>query len=474
MRSTAAIEYVYKFRRDRIAKAYEIYERRKSNVPLAKRDSWGMASFTIDGHKFKPWMLEPDTPSRNSRTLSHLRSCQDFESAASSRGPYEWRLSPELVKLSRDVAEEIWANSLVLRNIVETHGGLWVESLQTLKRRSAYEHSLIGTDREGEVNGLERLSMLDFLLPNYDSWAKAEMNIRNVKSFEVVQHVTKGQIVEAQPRYFTMGLLMDLVLEEVNERRSICEHYLKVSCQICGETAPPNLLSAVEWRFPIDLCHKCTMASDYHGSELVEEGVDPLMARQSMLDAVKLLVEITGYPIWEKGGLDGHSYYDLDISSRPLEDRALLLKIMACLAQLGGVSPYWETKYHFLSDAGLETHIPRGKSRGIRSISACNHLCLSEGERKICEGLFKRGLEHTREPIYSDLVRNPESYNGLMRGDFLVGELVIEFAGLAGDAGYDAKMEDKRNLCASNGIPLLVIQPSDLKKLDAILDELLG
>lgn len=54
------------------------------------------------------------------------------------------------------------------------------------------------------------------------------------------------------------------------------------------------------------------MASDYHRVALVEDGVDPLMARQSMIDAVKLLAEITDYPIWEGGMLEQIEQTKLD------------------------------------------------------------------------------------------------------------------------------------------------------------------
>jgi hypothetical protein len=49
-----------------------------------------------------------------------------------------------------------------------------------------------------------------------------------------------------------------------------------------------------------------------------------------------------------------------------------------------------------------------------------------------------------------------------MRGDFLVGNKVVEYAGLHGNAEYDTKMRLKSELAAKHGIDLLIIYPSDL------------
>jgi hypothetical protein len=121
----------------------------------------------------------------------------------------------------------------------------------------------------------------------------------------------------------------------------------------------------------------------------------------------------------------------------------------------------FQSPRHFLHEAGLESLIPPDKSRGIKSISRCGHLCLSNGEREICEYFYEMEIVHTREPLYKELVRSTKDF-GEMRGDFLVGNKVVEYAGLHGNAEYDTKMRLKSELAAKHGIDLLIIYPSDL------------
>jgi hypothetical protein len=128
----------------------------------------------------------------------------------------------------------------------------------------------------------------------------------------------------------------------------------------------------------------------------------------------------------------------------------------------------FDSPQHFFHAAGLEALIPRGKGRGIRSISRCGHLCVSMGEREICEYLHENGVSHTKEPLYADLVPEGSEF-GAMRGDFLVGDLVIEFAGLDGDEAYDAKISTKQSLAEKYGLKLIVVRPGDVKKLSDLL-----
>lgn len=64
-------------------------------------------------------------------------------------------------------------------------------------------------------------------------------------------------------------------------------------------------------------------------------------------------------------------------------------------------------------------------------------------------------MEHDKEPPYPD-----SNY----RGDFRVGNSVIEFFGLAGDPGYDARIVEKRALAEQHGIDLIEVYPKDMLK----------
>lgn len=143
---------------------------------------------------------------------------------------------------------------------------------------------------------------------------------------------------------------------------------------------------------------------------------------------------------------------------------------------LAVVAPFYLAKLHFRSNAiyldsvGLfEGRAPQG---GYRSIASDGHICLSLGERSICEFFVSLGIHHEKEPRYpphSEL--NP---NGLYRADFKVGEWLIEFAGRMSIPEYAARMKDKQKLARSAGLKLCVLEPRDLFDLTSKLKKVLN
>ncbi len=90
---------------------------------------------------------------------------------------------------------------------------------------------------------------------------------------------------------------------------------------------------------------------------------------------------------------------------------------------------------------------------GTRVLANDGHMCTSLGEKTIDDWLHGLGVEHSREPVY------PGSQK---RADFRIGDMFIEYFGLAGVPAYDRKSELKRNLARDAGILLVEITPSDL------------
>ncbi|WP_157074941.1 DUF2510 domain-containing protein [Janibacter limosus] len=93
--------------------------------------------------------------------------------------------------------------------------------------------------------------------------------------------------------------------------------------------------------------------------------------------------------------------------------------------------------------------------RGVRSVAADGHVCLSLPERTIDDWLSAYGLDHEKEPRYPD-----SNY----RGDWRVGGSIIEFFGLAGNPDYDARIQEKRELAERHGIDLIEVYPKDMLK----------
>ena len=60
--------------------------------------------------------------------------------------------------------------------------------------------------------------------------------------------------------------------------------------------------------------------------------------------------------------------------------------------------------------------------------------------------------------------------NGLLRGDFLVGSIIIEFAGMMSNKEYAERMKQKSKLAKSKGIPWVKVEGSQLEDLNLMLE----
>jgi len=106
-----------------------------------------------------------------------------------------------------------------------------------------------------------------------------------------------------------------------------------------------------------------------------------------------------------------------------------------------------------LVESGVLEGGARQNTRGIQCHAKDGHLCFSLGEKTIDDILFNMGLRHEREPSY------PES---ALRADFKVGDILIEYFGLAGNPEYDEKTKMKLELARRHHVRLLSIYPRDL------------
>lgn len=135
------------------------------------------------------------------------------------------------------------------------------------------------------------------------------------------------------------------------------------------------------------------------------------------------------------------------------EKRLALLKLLRTKPTASRVKSVFGSWLNALVNAGVLEDGTRKTSRGIQCIAKDGHACLSLGEKTIDDFLYARRVHHEKEPQY------PESN---YRGDFKVGNTVIEYFGLVGDPDYDAKTEEKILLCEKHKITLIAIYPQDL------------
>lgn len=126
------------------------------------------------------------------------------------------------------------------------------------------------------------------------------------------------------------------------------------------------------------------------------------------------------------------------------------LKEKDCLQLVNRLYGSWFTllvKSGVLDDGAIKM------PRGIKCLALDGHVCFSLGEKTIDDFLYVYNIPHEKEPKY------PE---GNFRADFLVNSVFVEYFGLAGNAEYDAKIENKKKLCCEHGIELISLFPNDL------------
>ncbi len=116
-------------------------------------------------------------------------------------------------------------------------------------------------------------------------------------------------------------------------------------------------------------------------------------------------------------------------------------------------------------EAGVLEDGTRRTTRGTHCLAKDGHLCLSLGEKTIDDLLHAHGVAHEKEPSY------PE---GNYRADFAVGDVFIEYFGLAGQADYDARAKLKQRICKKHGIKLISIYPADLVSAKKLENKLLA
>lgn len=205
----------------------------------------------------------------------------------------------------------------------------------------------------------------------------------------------------------------------------------------------------------IDFCAPCLRGAVLQGSGNDKAGRTAVLKYLSALSKVIGRVPPQNF---------GEGIADLRKLSRG--DRAKLLRLLLNKPTVKCVKSHFGSWLNALIKAGVLEDGTRKTSRGIQTIAIDGHVCLSLGEKTIDDFLHKRGIRHTKEPRY------PE---GGYRADFKVGDIMIEYFGLAGTPEYDKKIQEKARICKKHGIALIAIYAKDLmsnKKLEKKLSSL--
>lgn len=220
----------------------------------------------------------------------------------------------------------------------------------------------------------------------------------------------------------------------------------KNKCPVCGDDfsedeIPPSVVRHLGIN-QIDICIKCIGGNFLQGT-----GNDNL-SKEEIISWIRELSRETGIiPSQQFFG----SLSQLTLLST--KERLVLVRLARRKPTIRRVKSLFGSWLHTLTEAGVLQDGTRETSYGTQSIAKDGHICLSIGEKTIDDYLFRNGITHEKEPVY------PE---GNYRADFKIGDYLVEYFGLAGDEGYDQKIEEKKRIAKIHGVNMICIFPKDL------------
>jgi hypothetical protein len=241
-------------------------------------------------------------------------------------------------------------------------------------------------------------------------------------------------------------------------RMGLVHHFEEMSCPLCGEMFWPqavhgsHIMKTGVPRYCAD-CH--SLRSDVWSKVPFRKSKQ----KQLALRGIELASQLTGlFPFKNlKRQTIGHLEPDV-------RDKWFLAQVFMPGDSAKSLFGSWDEMLTQTSAIGARPRKGRG---GYVSTSACGHVCYSIGERLVCDRLHELSIPHDKEPKYPE---HPElNPKGLLRGDWLVNGYLMELAGYPDDSRYMKRMGQKHELAVLAGLNFLVLMPSDLKQIDAVL-----
>jgi hypothetical protein len=458
------------------ARAFQKLYKKRIEKQLLNGDSFPDGNLTISRRGKKYDHVAMDGTLENKSNWQHKQDCPERDTRNHANGfEYQFKKYPQ--PLIDKYAKLLFDGSEVLQDALISYGGMWRLRIQNLESAVYRGGVWPRTSDKWGKNYPSTLTTFEFLVPGIGQKFISEFENLKIKAERIRGSTLVGifsgnhNLIEYQKvdNFQIMNFVMEKLLDAVNDFRASCVHPAPIECGLCGDVLEPALRQNTQYMLPENYCPWCVLVIDYHDeTEFLYEGIETEKLRNLMMESFARLVELSGFPYWNTPVLTFDLMVELNLRERDPVEAKELSYLLACLPKRTKMKELFETPQHFFHEAGLEALVPRGKGRGIRSISRCAHLCLSMGEREICEYLHENGQRHSKEPIYAELAPGSSEF-GAMRGDFLAGNTVIEYAGLEGDEAYDAKMQLKMELAKKYNISLIVVGPKDLKNLSEII-----
>lgn len=375
--------------------------------------------------------------------------------------------------IQKELATKAYSNFVYkaepFKHEFDNYQGLWTWgiSAQTMDEK-------IDTNFTGQFGDYLSLYVKDYLkivedLASLKEFKKIEATSKSEESFIAVivgNHNPENESRNLRPSE-RMGEISKYFMKLFLEENYNCKHFEEKICRLCKEKFFPQMSSEWPGRVPPDYCGICLEMSFSGSTEffrLMSYSEDE--RKDNFISGIKTFSEFFGL-IPKVGTTKRRLITQLRKSGVSGEDLDLALMASSLLPWHETAKEMFGSWAHLLEAAELLEQRQRGRG-GHQSIGSDGHLCLSMGERAICEYLTRKGINHSKEPLYPiDKNFNP---NGLLRGDFLVGSIIIEFAGMMSNKEYAERMKQKSKLAKSKGIPWVKVEGSQLEDLDLMLE----
>lgn len=231
-----------------------------------------------------------------------------------------------------------------------------------------------------------------------------------------------------------------------------------IRCAHCDATMWSETVSQLEIvRFGAPRwCPLCLSAISNRVDPWQVGGLDSERAQAMAIDSVHLFHQLTGQFPTRDAKKPSIAHAADDTRDRWVKAVMLLPGSETATSLFGG----WP---EMLDAAGVLDLAPRRGQSGVVSVCNDGHVALSLAERVVCDFLHAAGIAHDKEPLYPfDRELNP---NTKLRADWAINGCFVEYAGRMSDSRYAANIERKRQLARQLGLEILVLFPSDLRRL---------
>jgi len=334
------------------------------------------------------------------------------------------------------------------------------------KMKSKYEY---GEEQSGSAISIT-IDILDFIKPEQFPPGIYEEIIKEREREAAIPKLPTYETLNRNEKRFAISMK---ILEYFADAYYKCEHFSPVICVFCKNEFLPQCHNYWLFLTPAKYCDSCL--------GLCIRSDDSYMFYKNPVESIKDLALLGISEFFDRFGFVPAGNYsrseiirDFQTLEVPENELAYALKVLSLIPATLTVNELFGSWAHFLNLAGMLESSNRGKG-GYRSIASDGHLCLSLGERAICEFLSREGLVHSKEPLYpKDKELNP---NNLLRADFLVSGTYVEFAGRMQNEDYAKRMRNKELLANSHKLRWLKLESttrSDLEELKSFIVKGIG